>query len=435
ASQMPKDKNICLVSLKTQKESDVLILADGRKTLTVVIDEKEKISRRKLIIVGRKIISLAKNNKIKRLSINFRDFGFPRLKMSDFEIAELLGTNFEMANFEFVKYKTPPKEGWNFIEEIIVVDSISSEIKNGFKTGQIIGNEVNNCRILANTPGGEMTPKILAEHARKDALAAGIKVKILGKNEIKKLKMGGVLGVSQGSDEEPKFIILEYNKGSKNEKPIILIGKGITFDSGGLNLKTSDALSNMHLDMSGASAVIHALTLASKLKIKKNIIGLIPALENMPSGSSYRPGDILKTMSGKTIEVLNTDAEGRIILADALTYAKKYNPRLVIDIATLTGAAMVALGQRASAIFTKDEKLEKLTRELAEKAGDYVWPLPLWEEYEEEIKGTFADIANIGKTKYGGAIAPTMTAIESEYLSKGATGVPIRLLIKILENI
>jgi len=181
---------------------------------------------------------------------------------------------------------------------------------------------------------------------------------------------------------------------------------------------------------------------------------LIPAVENMPSGSSYRPGDILKTMSGKTVEVLNTDAEGRLILADALTYAKRYDPKLVVDIATLTGAAMVALGQRASAIFTRDAKLEKLLRELGEKSGDYVWPLPLWEEYEDDIKGTYADLANTGKTRYGGAItaavflyqfakdypwihidiAPRTTTIEGEYLAKGASGAPMRLLAKLIKR-
>ena len=214
-------------------------------------------------------------------------------------------------------------------------------------------------------------------------------------------------------------------------------------------------MKDMHMDMSGAAAVISTLGLAGKLKLKKNIVGLIPAVENMPSGSSYRPGDVLKTMSGKTIEVLNTDAEGRIILADALSYAKKYNPRLVVDVATLTGAALVALGQRASALFTKDEKLEKLFRELGEESGDYLWPLPLWDEYEDEIKGTFGDWANIGKNRYGGAItgamflyqfakdfpwvhldiAPRMTSIEGEYLAKGAAGAPVRLLIKVLERI
>lgn len=298
-----------------------------------------------------------------------------------------------------------------------------------------------------------MTPKLLAEAAKNAAKGTKVNVKILGKKEMEVLKMGGVLGVAQGSEHEPQFIIMEYKMGGK-EAPTVLVGKGVTFDTGGLNLKSSDHIYEMHMDMSGGAAVIHTIILAAKLGLKKNIIALVPAVENMPSGSSYRPGDILKSMSGKTIEVMDTDAEGRIILADALTYAEKYNPKLVVDVATLTGAAMVALGERASALFTKDERLEKTFRELGEESGEYVWPLPLWEEYEDDIRGTFGDWANLGKTRYGGSItaatflaqfagkypwvhldiAPRMTSIEGEYLAKGAAGAPIRLLIKLLER-
>jgi leucyl aminopeptidase len=276
--------------------------------------------------------------------------------------------------------------------------------------------------------------------------------------------MGGIIGVARGSSERPRFIVAEYLAGRKKERPIVLVGKGVTFDTGGLNLKPEQGMGEMHMDMSGGAAVIHIISALARLKIKKNIVGLVPAVENMPSGSSYHPGDMLKTMSGKTIEVLNTDAEGRIILADALAYAQKfYSPRLVIDIATLTGAAISALGQRASAIFTNTPRLENILRETSEQTGDFVWPLPLWEEYEEEIKGTFGDVANIGKTRNGGAItaavflwqfikeapnhsdkkptpwvhldiAPRMTTIDGEYLSKGAAGASINLLTQFLSK-
>lgn len=214
----------------------------------------------------------------------------------------------------------------------------------------------------------------------------------------------------------------------------------------------------MHLDMSGGAAVIHAVALAARLKVKRNIIGLVPAVENMPSGSSYRPGDVLKSLSGKTIEVLNTDAEGRVILADALCYAKRYSPSLVVEASTLTGAALVALGQQASAMLTRDEKIGDKIRELGEKSGDYVWPLPLWEEYEDMVKGNFGDISNIpasGNTRYGGVIgggmflqkfadgypfvhldiAPRMTAAPGEFLAKGAAGAPVRLFLAIAEHL
>jgi leucyl aminopeptidase len=275
---------------------------------------------------------------------------------------------------------------------------------------------------------------------------------------MKKLGMGGILGVSRGSSENPKFIILEYFS-EKKEKPIVLIGKGITFDTGGLNVKPENFMNEMHLDMTGGAAVAHAMIIAAKLGIKKKIIGLIPAMENMPSGESYRPGDILKTISGMTIEVANTDAEGRIILADAHGYAEKYNPRLVINIATLTGAAGVALGERASALFSKEKKLADKIFDLAEESGDYVWPMPLWEEYKNDIKGNFGDVSNlrsVGDPRYGGAIhaavflaefakkfphwahldiGPRDTLNPDELLAKGASGVGVRLLVKILEKL
>jgi len=177
---------------------------------------------------------------------------------------------------------------------------------------------------------------------------------------MEKQKMRAILSVGRGSDEESKFIIMEYMGGKKGEKPIVLVGKGVTFDTGGINLKPSSSLLGMNMDMSGGASVIHTLALVAKMKTKRNVIGLIPSVENMASGKSYRPGDVVRSMSGKTIEILNTDAEGRVILADALTYATKYKPEVVLDIATLTGAAMVALGERASAIFTEDDNLGRI---------------------------------------------------------------------------
>ena len=228
-------------------------------------------------------------------------------------------------------------------------------------------------------------------------------------------------------------------------------GKGVTFDTGGLNLKPTEAIYEMHMDMSGGAAVIHALSSIARLDLKVNVVGLIPAVENMPSGSSYHPGDLLRTITGKTIEVLNTDAEGRVILADALGYAQRYEPQLIVDVATLTGAAAVALGQRMIALFTQNPKLEKLGRDIGERSGDDVWPLPLWDEYLEDIQGTFGDVANVGKNRYGGAItaaiflrqfvgeypwmhldiAPRMTTIEGDFLAKGAAGAGVRFLVEL----
>jgi leucyl aminopeptidase len=268
--------------------------------------------------------------------------------------------------------------------------------------------------------------------------------------------MGGILGVAQGSKEKPQFIILEYFKGVNTEKPLVLVGKGVTFDTGGLNLKPENYIYEMHMDMSGGAAVIHGMAAIARLKLPINAVGIVPAVENMPSGSSYRPGDLLKTMSGKTIEVLNTDAEGRIILSDALWYgATKYKPGLMVDFATLTGAAQIAIGKFASLVLTnKNELVQKLV-DVGSRSGDYVWPMPLWDEYLENIKGTFGDLANAGKQGAGGGaingakfleqfvektpwahldIAPRMTANDSEFLAKGASGVGVRYIIELAKE-
>ena len=451
------DEGAVVVRLVLGKDAVFVRDANGKHALEVGMGDAKEPTRRMLMLLCRKVVHYARIHGLRRIIVSFPEFCFKQIRMKDAEIAELLAVNFEMANFEFVKYKTPPPEGWKFVEEIIVAGRATKEVKDGFLKGRIIAEEVNACRILANTPGGEMTPRLLADAAWSAVKNLPVEITVLGKREMEKLGMGGVLGVAKGSEEEPQFITLEYRGGKISDSPVVLVGKGVTFDTGGLNLKPTEAIYEMHMDMSGGAAVMHAVAAAARLRIKKNIVGLIPAVENMPSGSSYHPGDVLRSLSGKTIEVLNTDAEGRIILADGITYAKRYNPRLVVDAATLTGAAMVALGQRCSAIFTDDEKLEQMTRQIGEETGDYVWPLPLWSEYEEDIQGTFGDLANTGKTRYGGAIhgakflhmfakelscpwmhidiAPRMTSIEGEYLAKGAAGAPVRLLVKLLETL
>lgn len=442
---------ICVTSAK---DDEVVRGASGDVEISLGVSEPQKMTRRKLIVLFRKAIVLSKSKRAKRISFDISDFSFAHLGIEEKELGEILATNFEMANFQFTEFLTEPKEGFPFVETVEILGA-SKAFREGIERGRIIGEEVNACRRLANLPGGDVTPETLVSEAKR--VARGKKnmfVKALGVAEMEKLKMGGVLGVGKGSDVPPAFIILEYRGGKKHEAPIVLVGKGVTFDTGGINLKPADAILGMNMDMSGGAAVIHATALAARLGVRKNIVALVPAVENMPSGSSYRPGDVLRSMSGKTIEVLNTDAEGRIILADALHYAKRYKPSLVVDVATLTGAALVALGERASAVFTRDGELETKLRELGELSGDFVWPLPLWEEYDEEIKGTFGDVANLGRTRWGGAItaavflaqfaegyrwahidmAPRMTAVEGEYLAKGSAGAPIRLLLKIAEE-
>lgn len=448
-------KNEVLVVSISPKNKDEIVKENGIKTLYLKCDEAEKMNLRKLYLLVRKMIAMAKGTKAEKIAFNFADFKFKNIKISDEELGEIIGSQLDFANYEFTEYKTPSEDGFSFIKEIIV-SGVNEKTKKAILKGHTIAEEVNKTRTLANTPGGDMTPKILAEKAKEAVKGLPIKVSILGEKEMEKQNMRAILSVGRGSDEESKFVIMEYYGGSKKEKPIVLVGKGVTFDSGGINLKPSSSLTGMNMDMSGGAAVIHTIALAAKMKLKKNIVALIPAVENMPSGKSYRPGDVVRSMSGKTIEILNTDAEGRVILADALTYAQKYKPGLVIDVATLTGAALVALGERMSAILTEDDKLAEDLEKAGEKTGDYVWRLPLWEEYENEIKGSLGDITNVHNkdSRYGGVIygaiflqqfikgykwahidmAPRMTSMAGEYLATGAVGSPVRLLYKFIEE-
>lgn len=416
--------------------------------------EKSKWNYRKNPLVARRYVQYAKGERISEFATPFGS----SLGMSKKEGAAVFSANALMADFEFNKYKEKPKNGWPEVKNIYLAADKKDfvEIQKGIREGMIIGEEANSCRELSNTPGGDMTPEKLGEAAESAAKRTGIKIKILEEKGMKRLGMGGVLGVAKGSDEKPKFIILEYWRGPKEQKPLVLVGKGVTFDSGGLTLKPGKALNEMHLDMSGGAAVIHGMAAIARLKLPINVVGLIPAVENMPSGSSYRPGDLLKTMSGKTIEVLNTDAEGRVILSDALYYgATKFKPGLMVDFATLTGAAEVALGNYCSALFVNRDMLMEKLEEIGRKSGEYVWRLPLWDEYLPEIQGTFGDILNVGKKDRSGDaingakfleqfvknvpwahidIAPKMTTVEGEYLSKGASGVGVRYIVELAKE-
>jgi leucyl aminopeptidase len=428
-------------------------------------DKDNPFIRRKYITLVRSIVQVAKQNKIRKIAIQLNQtqklFGHMVKKqgMTNEEASRLVGENLEMANFEFNTFKSKPKEGWNMVEEVILYEQATKPMEAALKQGQTVGQEVNACRELANTPGGSMTPRNLAEAAKKAVKGLPVTVKTLGRVELQKLGMGLLAGVGAGSTHEPTFTVLIYKGGKATQAPIVLAGKGITFDSGGLNLKPSNSIYEMHMDMSGAASVIHAVAAAAKLGLKKNVIALIPAAENMPGNNATRPGDIQKSLSGKTVEVLNTDAEGRLVLADAITYAKRLKPSVVIDVATLTGAAMVALGLYASGLMSRDDELAEQLLELGETSGEYVWRLPLWDEYEPAIMGGFADMTNIatGATaRYGGAteggmflwqfakeldcpwahldIAPRMTSAPGDELAKGAAGAPVRLLVSFIES-
>jgi leucyl aminopeptidase len=431
--------------LISYKEKDFLLLNIG---------EKKKWNQRKLILSIRKIVRFLKGNRIESAVFFLDNIVLENESRMIKQIAE----NILIADYEFNSHKEEPKEKWAKIKEITLsLSSIPRLANNALKEGIIIGNAVNLARDLSNAPGEEITPKKLASLAKKEI--GPVKFKTIGRKKLKEMKMGGILGVSKGSNEEPQLIVMEYY-GKKNIKKVdaVFVGKGITFDSGGLNIKTNDSMLGMHMDMSGGAAIIATMKALSLMKISINVVGIVPAVENLVSANSLKPGDILKSYSGKTIEVGNTDAEGRIILADALWYgAEKFKPKVIIDVATLTGAAVVALGYRATAIFSnKEGEAINLFYKIGEESGDYVWPLPCWDEYREEIKGSFGDISNIGSLKgAGGAIigavflksfikndlpwihldiAPTMTSIEGQGMAKGSTGTGVRYLLEFAQT-
>jgi leucyl aminopeptidase len=249
-------------------------------------------------------------------------------------------------------------------------------------------------RNLQMLPGNVCTPSYLAEQAQRLAATYGFKATILDKAQIKNEGMGALLAVAQGSAEEPRFIVLEYQGG--NGAPIALIGKGVTFDSGGISIKPAANMEDMKFDKSGATAVLGVFEVLGRLKLKINVVGLIPATENLPSGTAIKPGDVVKSHLGKTIEIINTDAEGRLILCDALSYARRFKPVAAIDAATLTGAVVIALGHHAIGMLGNDEPLLAEVRDAGERAGERCWPLPLWEDYRELLKSDVADVKNSG---------------------------------------
>ncbi|MBI5448195.1 MAG: leucyl aminopeptidase [Gammaproteobacteria bacterium] len=315
----------------------------------------------------------------------------------------------------------------------------------------IVAKAVKQARDLGNLPSNICTPHHLAEQALSASQAIpGLKTTVLEEAELAQLGLQAFLAVARGSQEPPKFIVLEYQGTNAEQAPLALVGKGVTFDSGGISLKPGAGMDEMRYDMCGATTVLGVMSAAASLKLPLNLVGIMACTENMPSGKAYKPGDVVTTLSGQTIEILNTDAEGRVILSDALTYVERFKPDTVIDIATLTGAIIVALGDKASGLFTTDDKLAEALCAAGEKSWDRVWRLPLWDEYQEQIKSNIADMANIGSE---GGKSITAACLLSRFThayrwahldiagtawisgkNKTATGRPIPLLMEFLFN-
>lgn len=365
------------------------------------------------------------------------------------QTVQLLAHNaYQFDQLKSEKKPAPPLKALTYCVE----KSQLNAAKKSVATGAAIAEGTALTRDLGNLPGNICTPTYLANEAKKIAKTnAKITAKILSEKQMEKLGMGSLLSVSAGSKEPAQLVILEYNGAPKTQKPTVLVGKGITFDTGGISLKPGASMDEMKFDMCGAASVFGAMKTISILKPKMNVVMIVAAAENMPSGKATKPGDIVTAMSGKTIEILNTDAEGRLVLCDALTYAERYKPKAVVDVATLTGACIVALGSHASGLYSNQQKLADQLLAAGEKTGDRAWQMPLWDEYKSQLDSNFADLANIGGPKAGSVTAACFLSHFTEaypwahldiagsaWLSgadKGATGRPVSLLVDyLLEN-
>jgi len=350
--------------------------------------------------------------------------------------------------YQFNQLKSEKQEARRPLRKFIFSVNGRGQLMQGeqaVRQGMAISTGINLAKDLGNLPGNICTPDYLAKQAQKLAIHhAKLKTSVLEEKDMEKLGMGALLSVSKGSREAGKMIVMEYSAGSKKQAPLIFVGKGVTFDSGGISLKPGAAMDEMKYDMCGAASVLGVVSACAELQLPINIIGIVPTVENMPDGIASRPGDIVTSMSGQTIEILNTDAEGRLILCDALTYAEKFNPDVVIDIATLTGACIVALGAHPAGLLSNHNPLANDLLSAGQSSGDRCWQLPLWEDYQEQLNSNFADMANIGGKGAGTITAACfLSRFTKKYhwahldiagvawksgSQKGATGRPVGLL-------
>ncbi len=343
------------------------------------------------------------------------DFPFLPERMSGAEAREFLLRTAALSDYTFDRYKSR-KEGkpapaveaadWNASGPAWKGVSARAAAKE-LREATAVAKVSSFVRDLGNTPACDLTPSDFAESARREAKGRGLPVRVLDRKELKKEGMGGLLAVARGSAEEPRLVVVEYLGGRKDAPPVVLVGKGITFDSGGISIKPADRMGEMKWDMMGAATVLGVVLAASDLSLPVNVVGLMPLAENLPSGTAYKPGDLVRFRSGKTAEIDNTDAEGRVILADALDYAKEWKPSVLVDYATLTGASVVALGLEAAILFTADDALARALVSAGERTDERLWRLPLWDDYKENIRSEWADVKNVGG-RWGGAINGAM---------------------------
>jgi leucyl aminopeptidase len=450
-----------LGSLYRQKEFS------GKQNKTKIIHTLGRLPAERIVLVGlgkKRGLSAEKIRQAAGAAVqSMRDTGVRSIA----SILHLLGDDYGalhaavegayLGGYSFRRYKSKREES-DSIDEVTLL--FPKKGKPGIREkivrdAQALCEAVVFARDMVSQPGNVATPSFLAEKAMEMAARYGMDCRVLEREEMEQNGMGALLSVAKGSRQPPSFIILEYLPAGPKVRPTVLVGKGITFDSGGISLKPREGMEKMKDDMAGGAAVIGVLMAAAALELPVNLVGLVPAAENLPGGDAFKPGDVVKSMSGQTIEIVNTDAEGRMILCDALYYAKCYKPSALIDLATLTGACVVALGSYATGLFGNDEGLKRALRKASDKSGERVWELPLWEEYGELIKSDIADMKNAGGPEAGaisagcflkGFVGNTRWAHldiagtawmdkDRPYMPKGATGVGIRLIIEYLKGV
>ena len=445
----------------------------GKPNEVTVLHTLGKIPPKRVVVVGlgkqtdfklnrvRTVVAVAcrelRNLGVKRAATIVHGAGAGGI--SSEKAAQVITEGAVMGLYTFRRHMTEkPESKSKEMQELLIVERVEAkvaELERGIHCGRVIAQATNTARDMINEPANYMTPSDMAEAAHRLAGEQGLECTILEKDEMARMGMGGLLGVAQGSQQPPKFIVLKYKGDGASTKTLGLVGKGITFDSGGISIKPAESMGEMKGDMAGGAVVMMTIKAIAELKLKLNVTALIPATENLPSGTALKPGDVLKALNGKTIEIISTDAEGRLILADALSYARKLELSPLIDVATLTGACHIALGDYCTGAFTNNQELVDRVLDAGKSAGEYVWQMPMYEEYKEQNKSDVADIKNSGG-RYGGAITAAQFLAEfSEdtpwvhldiagtarqesdrgHRVKGATGVMVATLINLAQNL
>lgn len=440
------------------KAGQIVVLHDvpnvnATRVMVAGLGNQETIDAARYALIANAVIGQLKSLDAKNVLCALGEVDVPGKSLS-WRIERLV-ENFSAGLYSFTEMKGNPPEnnvGPESVDLLVADREQQTEAEAAAAKAEALAAGVKLSRDLGNLPGNVCTPTYLADKAKQLAKDyKSITTKVIDEAEIEKLGMGAFISVSQGSDQPGKLIIMTHKGGNPKDAPHVLVGKGITFDTGGISLKPGAGMHEMIWDMCGAASVFGAMVAVAEQNMPMNVIGVVAAAENMPSGNASRPGDIVTTMSGQTVEILNTDAEGRLVLCDALTYIDQYNPATVVDIATLTGACIIALGNHASAMYANDEGVAADLTQAGEDSLDRIWRMPLWEDYQAQINSAFADMANIGGREAGSVTAACFlarytkkyrwahldvagTAFKGSGPSKGATGRPVPLLVEYLNR-